>query len=436
MHHHTRRGGRIRKAIGILLSALVVLCYASPQAALLRELPGTLTMALGQETVFQGGFPLSIQVRQGDVQAISSTDERLGAVTLKAGAEGKSTATISLFGLLPLRDVEIDVQDNLTLFPGGQAVGVALYTSGVLVVGTSDLTGLGGQSPARAAGLKAGDLITEVNGQTLENTAQLQQMVSSSGEKPLPLTVLRGDSRLRLTLEPQKDRQSGAFRIGAWVRDSTAGVGTLSFYGQVRRKGENADVPITYGALGHAITDTDTQQVLTVSRGQVMLADVVDVRKGKRGVPGELKGSFLRENRVMGDIDLNNQFGIYGDLEGLPDQPLYPKGLPVGRKDAVHTGPATILCTVDAEGMKEYDIQIVEVARQSAPQQRSMIVKVTDPALLDKTGGIVQGMSGSPIIQDGRLIGAVTHVYVNDPTMGYGLFIEWMLAQGDGGRGR
>lgn len=428
-HQNKQRKGRIRKAIGIMLSTLVVLCYASPQAALLRDLPGTLTMAMGQKTVFQGGFPLSISVREGDVEALSSTDERLGEVTLKAGSEGKSTATISLFGLLPLRDVEIDVQDNLMLYPGGQAVGVALYTSGVLVVGTSDLSGNGGQSPARLAGLKAGDVITKVNDQSLNNIAQLQELVTTTGENPLALTVMRGDSQLRLTLEPKQDKQSGSFRIGAWVRDSTAGVGTLSFYGKVQRQGDTGDPPVTYGALGHAITDTDTQQVLTVSSGQVMLADVVDVRKGKKGVPGELKGSFLRENRVLGTIDMNNQFGIYGDLDTPPTHPLYPDGLPVGRKDAVHTGPATILCTVDTEGMKEYDIEIVEVARQSAPTQRSMIVKVTDPALLEKTGGIVQGMSGSPIIQDGRLIGAVTHVYVNDPTMGYGLFIEWMLAQ-------
>ncbi len=430
--HRPERKQRVRKAIGILLSVLTVLCYTSPQAALLRDLPQTLSVALGQEAVVGGGFPLSIAVREGGVQAISSNDERLGEVTLKADAEGRSTATISLFGLLPLRDVEIDVKEGMTLYPGGQAVGVALYTAGVLVVGTSDLSGGGGQSPARLAGLKAGDVITEAGGQKLSGTAQLQQLVSAGGEKPLPLTVMRGESLLHLTLVPKQDKQSGGFRLGAWVRDSTAGVGTLSFYGQVTDQAEDPAGLISYGALGHAITDTDTQQILTVSRGQVMAADVVDVRKGKRGVPGELKGSFLRENRVLGSIQLNNQFGIYGSLSAAPPHPLYPDGLPIGLKDAVHTGPATILCTVDAGGMKEYAIEIVEVSRQSAPAQRSMIVKVTDPVLLEKTGGIVQGMSGSPIIQDGRLIGAVTHVYVNDPTMGYGLFIEWMLAQAQG----
>jgi len=184
-----------------------------------------------------------------------------------------------------------------------------------------------------------------------------------------------------------------------------------------------------YGALGHAITDLDTQQVLTVGEGEIMLADVVDVRKGLAGNPGELKGSFLREDRVLGSIARNNIYGIYGSMEAAPDHPLYPDGLPIGRRDAVHTGKATILCTVGPEGMQEYDVEIVEVSRQSSPAQRSMVLKVTDQRLLDTTGGIVQGMSGSPILQDGRLIGSVTHVFVNDPTMGYGLYIEWMLQE-------
>lgn len=207
------------------------------------------------------------------------------------------------------------------------------------------------------------------------------------------------------------------------MRDSTAGVGTLSFYGTLEQGEKNV-----YGALGHSITDADTQQLLTVGYGEIMLADVVDVRKGQVGYPGELKGSFLREQRVLGDIQRNCVYGIYGDMTHPPEHPLYPDGLPIGRKDAVHTGEASILCTVGPEGMKEYAVEIVETARQSTPAQRSLVLRVTDPELLEKTGGIVQGMSGSPILQDGRIIGAVTHVFVNDPTMGYGLYIEWMLA--------
>ncbi len=406
---------RRRKAAAWLLSALLLAGYYSPQAQLLRVLPDTLSIAMGQQAVLDAPFPLTVTVHEGGVEASSSTDETLGQ-------ERQSTATISLLGLLPLRDVDIDISDDLRLYPGGQAVGVALHTQGVLVVGTSDLTGA--HSPARLAGIQAGDLITEAAGVTLESSAQLLDLIGRGGATPLPLTVRRGESTLRLTLEPKRDGQSGDYRIGAWVRDSTAGVGTLSFYGQIEEGG-----PTRFGALGHAITDADTQQVLTVGRGEIMLADIVDVRKGQSGLPGELKGSFLRENRILGPIALNNVYGIYGSLDEIPQHPLYPDGLPIGRRDAVHTGPATILCTVGADGMREYDVEIVEVARQSSPAQRSMVLHVTDEALLERTGGIVQGMSGSPILQDGRLIGAVTHVFVNDPTMGYGLYIEWMLAQ-------
>ncbi|MEG0901265.1 MAG: SpoIVB peptidase, partial [Clostridia bacterium] len=419
-HRFHRPAGRARKAVGWVVSAFLMLAYFSPQAELLRSLPDTLSVAMGQTAVVDTAFPLRVSISEGDVQANSSMDEGLGGVELVAGERGSSKATISLFGLLPLRDVEINVRDDLRLFPGGQAVGVALHTRGVLVVGTSDLTGT--LSPARMAGLKVGDLITEVGGRTLDSTTQLTDLVAASGAAPLPMKVRRGESTLALTLEPKLDDQTGTYRIGAWVRDSTAGVGTLSFYGEVK---ENEGV--IYGALGHAITDMDTQQVLTVGRGEILLADVVDVRKGQSGVPGELKGSFLRENRVLGGIRLNNLFGIYGALQNPPKHPLYPDGLPIGRKDAVHTGKASILCTVGAEGMKEYEIELMEVARQTAPAQRSMVLQVTDAELLAKTGGIVQGMSGSPILQNGKFAGAVTHVLLNDPTKGYGILIENML---------
>ena len=389
---------RLKKTLGWLLSAFLLVVYFSPQAQLLRTLPDRLSVAVGQRAVLDAPFPLTVQAQE-DVSAGASMDE-----TLPEEA-GKSTATISFLGLLPLREVEIDISDDLRLYPGGQAVGVALHTQGVLVVGTSDLSDA--YSPARLAGVKAGDLITQAGGQTLESAEQLTALVASMGEAPLPLTIRRGESILELTLTPKRDGESGDYRIGAWVRDSTAGVGTLSFYGALEEGGA-----LRFCALGHAITDSDTQQVLTVGRGQIMQADVVDVRKGEAGFPGELKGSFLRENRVLGDIFVNNQYGIYGELDALPEHPLYPEGLPIGRRDAVHTGPATILSTVGTGGMREYDVEIVEVARQSEPAQRSMVLRVTDPELLERTGGIVQGMSGSPIIQDGRLIGAVTHVCV------------------------
>lgn len=400
-----KASSRKRRLTGWVLSLLILTVYFSPQAQLLRSLPDHFSVSEGQLADLALPAPFHISMA-----ASSSTDETLGG----------TTATISLFGLLPLREVDVRIADDLRLYPGGQAVGVALRTKGVLVVGTSDLTGA--SSPARLAGVKPGDVILEADGQPVANTDELTKRVAAYGGAPMPLTIQRGEDTLSLTLLPKRDGQSGEFRIGAWVRDSTAGVGTLSFYGVIREGGG-----VQYGALGHAITDADTQQILTVGEGEIMSADVVDVRKGQKGHPGELKGSFLRENRVLGTLTRNNPFGIYGTLTAPPAHPLYPDGLPIGRRSTVHEGAATILCTVDAGGMKEYDVEIVEVSRKAGLSQRSMVIRVTDPELLEKTGGIVQGMSGSPIIQDGKLIGAVTHVLVNDPTRGYGLFIENML---------
>ena len=391
---------RARRLTGWLLSLLLLCVHFSPQAALLRTLPDTLSIASGQQLNLSAAFPLKIELEGGSVAADANTGETLGQTDPEA-----ATATVSLFGMLPLRRVDIQIADDLRLYPGGQAVGVALHTRGVLVVGTSDLAG--SASPARLAGLKPGDLITGIAGQAVDSTDSLIRLVEASTGAPLPLTVQRGENTLSLTLTPRKDQQAGVYRMGAWVRDSTAGVGTLSFYGEVE-PGQG----VRYGALGHAITDADTRQVLTIGRGDIMTADVVDVRKGQSGHPGELKGSFLGRQHVIGSISRNNRFGIYGLMTEPPAHPLYPDGLPIGRRDAVHTGKATILCTVEGSTMQEYDVEIVEVNRQSQPAQRSMVVRVVDEELLQKTGGIVQGMSGSPIIQDGRLIGAVTHVCV------------------------
>ena len=409
-----RRPSRFQKAMGWLVCVLWVALCLSPPARLLSSLPPSFHLADGQALALEVPYPLTLSLPADGLAANASMAE-----TLSQSPKETDAATISLFGL-PLKKVQMEISDDLRLYPGGQAVGVALHTDGLLVVGTSDLTGV--RSPARQAGLKPGDLITQANGKALTSTEELTSLVAELGEKPIQLSVMRGEAALSLSLTPKKDKQSGDFRIGAWVRDSTAGVGTLSFYGTL-----NQSQSTVYGALGHSITDADTQQLLTVGYGEIMLADVVDVRKGQVGYPGELKGSFLREQRVLGDIQRNCVYGIYGDMTHPPAHPLYPDGLPIGRKDAVHTGEASILCTVGPEGMKEYAVEIVETARQSAPAQRSLVLRVTDPELLEKTGGIVQGMSGSPILQDGRIIGAVTHVFVNDPTMGYGLYIEWML---------
>jgi stage IV sporulation protein B len=216
-----------------------------------------------------------------------------------------------------------------------------------------------------------------------------------------------------------KDRNDNVYKLGLWVRDSTAGVGTLTFCEPGTLK---------FASLGHAITDVDTQEILSVKQGQIVKSQIIDVRQGLKGTPGELKGVF-RTDEPIGTILKNCTYGIYGVFYKLEINDLYPEPIEVGRMNAVELGKATILTTVDSSGVKEFDCEIVKAVEQTAKADKGLVVHITDPQLLKQTGGIVQGMSGSPIIQNGRIIGAVTHVFINDPTYGYGIYIDWMLEE-------
>lgn len=401
-----KRIGWVRKITGVLLSALAAWMIFSPTSQALRTLPETYRLNVGETYTLNVG-----------VAVLSSADERLnlGSNTLTAREKGEAEVSLNLFGLFPIGKMRVQAGDEQRLMPGGEAVGVALATKGVLIIGVSDVSG---KSPAQSAGLRAGDVIELVNGQPVNSSQHLVELVSSSKGLPLSLTFERSGSKRTVTLQPTLDSASGLYRMGAWVRDSTAGVGTLSYYNPQNR---------TYGALGHAINDGDTGKLLPVREGSLLKADIVDVKKGQKGNPGELRGSFLRDQVILGSIEENTNLGVFGELDAPYVNPLYPDGLPIGFQETVKTGPATILSTIDGEGIKEYAVEIVQASRQMAPSQKSMILKVTDPRLLQTTGGIVQGMSGSPILQNGHIIGAVTHVFVDDPTHGYGLYIEWML---------
>lgn len=410
---------RLRRAAGCVLSLFVALSYFSPAQEALRSLPPVLSLTAGDRHTLLIGSPLTLTPVEGPIAVSASDDETLrgrGAVSVTAETSGTAEMLLSLMGLIPIRTVEVEIGEEKILIPGGQALGVAMRTEGVLVVGTGEMAD--GASPAKLCGIQPGDIIRRVNGVSIGSASQLSDLIAKAGEKPLPVEYTRGGSTMTATLTPRIDPATGTARMGAWVRDSTAGVGTMSFYDPETGR---------FGALGHAITDGDTGQILTVSRGEVLHADVVAVQKGEPGRPGELKGSFMNADGRLGAVTLNSALGVYGTLDAPPTHPLYPDGLPVGRASTVHPGPATILSTVDGGGIQVYDIEIERVNPASSSAQKSMLIRVTDEALIEKTGGIVQGMSGSPIIQDGRIIGAVTHVLVNDPTRGYGIFIENML---------
>ena len=296
------------------------------------------------------------------------------------------------------------------LIPVGQVIGVKLFSDGVLVVGLSD-----GESPAKACGLKEGDVITAVGGQELDTIEEFRQLLAENGADAAALTVKRGSRTLELCAAPEKD-ESGDYRLGAWVRDSMAGIGTMTFYDP--KSG-------VFGALGHGVTDVDTGRLLPLDRGSIMDASVKAVKKGERAAPGELKGDFDL-TRDCGTLYANTESGIFGTLAPQDAEKRSGKAYPIAKRDEVKTGPATILATVNGNETREYAIEIEKVYAASGTS-RNMLLRVTDEALLAQTGGVVQGMSGSVIVQNDRIVGAVTHVLLDDPSRGYGIFIGNML---------
>ena len=296
------------------------------------------------------------------------------------------------------------------LVPVGQPIGVKLFSDGVLVIGLSD-----SESAAKQCGLKEGDIITALDGKSLDTIEQLQACLNANGASETELTVKRGSRTLTLEASPQQDA-SGAYRLGAWVRDSMAGIGTMTFYDP--KSG-------VFGALGHGVTDVDMGQLLPLDHGSIMDASVKAVKKGERAAPGELKGDFDL-TRDCGTLYANTESGIFGTFTAQDAEKRSGKAYPIAKRDEVKAGPATILATVNGNETKEYAVEIEKVYAASGAT-RNLLLHVTDEALLAQTGGVVQGMSGSPILQEGKLIGAVTHVLLDDPSRGYGIFIENML---------
>ena len=399
----------VRHGLGIALSAMAFLCNYSPWVREAASLPDALTLTSGQKFVVQTGLPMLAASDGGAVSVLASQDER---VTISAEAGGQTSVTFSLLGLIPVHETRVNVVEERTLIPGGQAVGVALKTRGVLVVSDS----------AKGRALLAGDVILSADGKNVESTKALSEQVGAAQTDTVRLEVLRGGQTITVDAQAEPDPSDGRRKLGVWVRDSTAGVGTLTYIDPANQ---------AYGALGHAIVDADTGRLLAAREGAILHASIVGVTKGQSGKAGELKGNFLKAGEQIGSLMENCEYGIYGVLDDMPENLLYPQGLRAGARSAVHTGTASIIATVDADGPQEYGVEIVRCFAQSEPSQKGMILRVTDERLLEKTGGIVQGMSGSPILQDGRIIGAVTHVYLSDATQGYGMYIEWMLEKSD-----
>lgn len=384
------------------------------------EIPKQLTLFEGQEYLFETSLPVSASVVQGnEVEAFSSTKSS-NTLSVNAKESGEGYMMLEMAGL-PIKKVDVNVLSDFKVIPGGQSIGVKLNTLGVLVVGHHQIdTEDGKQSPGEIAGVEVGDIIKEINGKKIEKMSDVTPFVQESGKtgKPLNLVLARENEEIKTKLIPMKDKNDHAYRIGLYIRDSAAGIGTMTFFHPDSKK---------YGALGHVISDMDTKKPIVVQDGQIVRSTVTSIHKGSNGEPGEKLARFSADKEIIGNITRNSPFGIFGELSKQVDNGIMDKPIPITLSHQVKEGPAKILTVVENDKVEEFDVEVVSSVPQKFPATKGMVVKITDERLLNKTGGIVQGMSGSPIIQDGKLIGAVTHVFVNDPTSGYGVHIEWML---------
>ncbi len=323
------------------------------------------------------------------------------------------TVDLKIFGVIPFSTADVQVVDNMYVSVLGNPFGMKIYTDGVLVIESTDITTASGNvNPATDAGIKVGDYIKTVNGKTVTCNEDLLQIVTESEGKDMHFVVVRDGKQFDCDVTPIIDGQTGIYRIGIWVRDSSAGIGTLTFY--------SPSDNVVCG-LGHGVCDADTDTLLNILQGELVEAEIIEVQKGSTGNPGALKGKL--SYNTIAEISLNSEQGVYGFMK----QNLSTENLTeIALKQDIQDGNAQILCTVNGSMPKLYSCEIKKTDKKNSTTQ-NMIVTITDQELINATGGIVQGMSGSPILQDGKLIGAVTHVLVDDPTKGYGIYAENML---------
>ena len=397
---------RIRRGLLALLLCLLVLCGG---------VWGLLTTAL-PDTFYTTGETAELQIASMPWVRMSSAQKEV-AQAGRAQADTSQNVTLALFGTIPLKTVRTVSVESRNVQVCGCPFGVKMFSDGALVVAFSDqYTRLGTENPAKEAGLKLGDLIVSAGGHAVRSNEELTQAITAANGTPISVVYLRDGVQHTTTLTPVQDAATGAYRAGLWVRDSSAGIGTMTFLDPANG---------TFAGLGHAISDTDTGADITLLSGEIVPVVVTGCVKGTAGSPGELRGEFSAA--TAGTVLANDTTGVYGRYTAA----TMGQSCLVRQPQEIALGDAEIWTTISGSTPKAYSVRIERVNMTSGDPNRNLLLKVTDPELLAATGGIVQGMSGSPIVQDGCLVGAVTHVLVNDPTRGYGIFATTMLEKAD-----
>ena len=382
--------------VGTLLS-LFILIYGTMK----DHIPDEIFVYADEETDWETFFQ----------EPLISYDE-----TVEVSQNGSYQIRCKWLGVLPLKTIKVHTVEKQEVLVSGSPVGIYMETKGVLVIDSGEITDREGirRTPAEHI-IQSGDYICEIDGKVLTGKRQLMQLVRENQGEPMELQVIRHQETIKLEMTPV-ETEDGSYKLGIWVWDNIQGIGTLTY---VEPNG-------TFGALGHGISDADTGERLEISDGDLYRADILSIRKGTAGTPGELRGviNYREENRI-GTICGNSQYGIRGQMEpGKYTESM--KKIPTGLKQEIQTGKAEIRCDI-GDGIREYQCEILEIDSNARDTNKCFVLRITDDDLLSRTGGIVQGMSGSPVLQNGKLIGAITHVFVNDPTKGYGIFIENMM---------
>lgn len=416
---------RARKIAGavVLLAALASISHN----LISLGFPKDIRIIEGKEHQLSLRLPIKYQLHANEEQPLTINGFSLGKnfsidpknpLIFQSSKMGTYNFECKWLGFIPVKKVTVHVLPETKVIPGGHSLGVKLRPEGVIVVGFASVIDENGikQYPSKEAGIEIGDSIYMINHQRINQSEDMSMLLNELKNENITLTLKRNGTSIELAANPVKTRQ-GHYQLGLWVKDIAAGVGTLSFFDPSSG---------CYGALGHIISDADTGKAIEVGQGEIIRSKITSIIPGKKNQPGEKRGVFINEERIIGNILENTPLGIFGQILVPVENPKYPL-IPIAVASQVHEGNATILTVVEGEVIQEFNIEIQKVLKQNMPGGKGMIIKITDEELILKTGGIVQGMSGSPIIQDGLLAGAVTHVFVNDPTKGYGIFAEWML---------
>lgn len=334
----------------------------------------------------------------------------------KVNELGKIDFDLSFFNIFKLKEINVNVISKTKVIPMGNAIGMKLYTDGVLVVGMSEIEG---KKPYENSGIKEGDRIVQIDKKAIDNTEDLMEAVNKCSGKEISVKYIRDNTTITTSIKPIKN-SGNQYKIGLWVRDAAAGVGTLTFYEPSSGM---------FGTLGHGILDVDTSELIKIANGELVTTNILNITKGKKGDPGEIRGT-IESGHTIGNIDKNTSFGVFGTLNKTPYINIQNDDeIEVALREEIKIEDAQIICELENGKREKYNIKIQKVFLNNNKDNKSMLIKITDEKLLEKTGGIIQGMSGAPIIQNGKFIGAVTHVLVNDPTIGYGVFADIMIKQ-------